>query len=476
MGTETLVLNRKLDMLRAKYQTNMRLMENIRKDHEQKVNEELEKMRQNIRTQVSEHDEALRNEYQSAYENYTQNVDRMLDNGIEALNREYMTLRQENEKMLSEMESVETEISDSLNALNSGLSEKEALKKSEASSRLEKAYNSFDDLTRSCPHDFFEPNAANALLMQLESAKVDFHAGFYEACMANASNIEFQISRMKDRISDDLNIFKRLFQKLENYEIVLSEMIHSKEFSLIKNNSFEKELFEKSEKESDTFDFWCEGKYSELSSQIKKYDSLISDLHNSEGSTAEEKLSNYLKSERKKGTLITAEKLARDTEMISHLNSEACRLMSYIHTGFESSANRALKTAPSIINYLKDRGADIQKSGFKDNDIRKEFIIFAEETSKEIYISIFPVSPDKKTVVNSIGIYIRHTGNGTPENLKASENSILNGIKEISEGINIISESSCSENISDTDHILEGIQLKAIEKRKKELSSKRLVR
>lgn len=476
MSTETLVLNRKLDMLRAKYLANMRLMENIKKDHEQQVNEELEKLRQDIRTKVSEHDDALKNEYQSAYENYTQKVDLMLDKSIESLNQEYMKLRTENENMLSEMEAVETEISDSLNDLKTDLAEKETLKKNEASVRLEKAYNSFDELTHLYPHDFFEPNAANALLMQLESAKVDFHAGFYEACMANASNIEFQISRMKDRISNDLNIWKRLYQKLENYEIILSEMIHSKEFSLIQNESFEKELFEKAEKESDTFDFWCEGKYSELSSQTEKYDSVISELHNSEGRSAEEKLSNYLKSERKKGNMITVEKLARDTEMISHLNSEACRLMSYIHTGFEASVTRALKTAPSIISCLKNRGSDILKSGFKDKDIRKEFLIFAEETSKEIYISVFPVSPDKKTVVNSIGIFIRHTGNGTPENLKASEDSILNQIKEISDGIPVLSESSISEKFSDTEHVLEEIQIKAIEKRKKELSSKRLVR
>ncbi len=476
MGTETLILNRKLDMLRAKYLTNMRLMENIKNDHEQKVNAELEKMRQDIRTQVSEHDEALKNEYQTAYENYTQNVDRMLDNGIETLNQEYMKLKSENEKMLSEMEAVETEISDSLNDLKSDLAEKETLKKNEASSRLEKAYNSFDELTRCYPHDFFEPNAANALLMQLESAKVDFNAGFYEACMANASNIEFQTARMKDRINNDLNIWKRLYQKLENYEIILSEMIGSKEFSIIQNDSFEKELYAEAEKESDTFDFWSEGKYSELSDKIRKYDNMIRAVHSSEGNSSDEKLSNYLRNERKKGNLITVEKLAHDTENISHMNSEACRLMSYIHTGFEASVTRALKTAPAIISYLKDRGADIIKSGFKDKDIRKEYIIFAEETSKEIYISVFPVSPDKKTVVNTIGIYIRHTGNGTPETLKASENSVLSGIREISEGVTIISESSSSENSSDTEHILGEIQIKAAEKRKKELSSRRMVR
>ncbi len=476
MGTETLMLNRKLDLLRAKYQTNMRLMQNIKDDHEQRVREELDKLRRDIRTQVSEHDEALKNEYSSAYEAYTENVDRILDSGIETLNNDYMKLKSENEKMLSEMEEVETEISDSLKALKADNAENEELKKSEASSRLEKAYNLFDELTQNYPHDVFEPNAANALLMQLESAKVDFHAGFYEACMANASNIEFQISRMKDRINNELNIRKRLFQKLENYEIVLSDMINSKEFSVIRNERFEKELYVQAEKESDTFDFWSYGKYSELSSQIKKYDELIAELHNSKGNTSEEKISDYLKTERKKGNAITVEKLIRDTETISHLNSEACKMMSYIHTGFEASVTRALDTAPAIVSYLKERGADIVNKGFKDNDIRKEYLISAEETSKEIFISIFPVSPDNTTVVNSVGIFIRHTGNGTAENLKAAENMIINEIKNVSEGTNVVFESSNSENTADTGQIMREIQLKAIEKRKKELSSKRMVR
>lgn len=476
MGTETLVLNRKLDLLRAKYQTNMRQMENMQEEHERKVNEELEKLRLDIRAQVSEHDEAVKEEYRAAYENYTKNVDRMLDTGLEALDQEYIKLRNENEEMLSEMEAIRSELSDSLHELKSDIKEKEAMQKEEASSRLEKAYDSFEELTHNYPHDFFEPNAANALLMQLESAKVDFHAGFYEACMANASNIEFQTARMKDRIKNNLNIWNRYYQKLESYESVLSDLISSTEFTTIKNEWFEKELSSAAEKESDTFDFWCENKYSELISNMEKYEHIINALHSSEGNTRDSRLSNYLKSERKKGNTITFEKLARDTENISQLNKEACRLMSYIHTGFEASVTRAVRTAPAITEILKERGAEIIKSGFKDKDIRNEYLIYAEETSKEIFITIFPVSPDKTNVVNSVGVYIRHTGNGTSENLRAMEESLIHCIKEAVKGLNIISESSCNINIADTEKVLGDIQLKAIEKRKKELSSGRLVR
>ena len=152
-------------------------------------------------------------------------------------------------------------------------------------------------------------------------------------------------------------------------------------------------------------------------------------------------------------------------------------MMMYIHSGFTASYLRVAVIAPEIIRYLSDeRSGHIIKKGFKDNDIRNEYIIMSKESGKNICVTIYPVCPEKINVINSIGIYIEHLGSGTIENLKETENKIVSSIKEKFENIIIVSNSNCDADVLSFDNAMKSIKERIIEKRKKELSLKRMVR
>ena len=80
------------------------------------------------------------------------------------------------------------------------------------------------------------------------------------------------------------------------------------------------------------------------------------------------------------------------------------------------------------------------------------------------------------SVVNAIGIFTEHTGSGTVDNLKITEEQIVNMIKSISSGTMIISANNRDEGVSDSEKAMNNIKKQADEKRKKELSSRRRMR
>lgn len=477
MSTQSVILNKKLEKLRKQYQSNVRSMDDMRADYETAVKKRLEALDHDMQQKLSDHDKNLRTEYEKEFTEYSERINAELDSKIEEINSEYLKLKNENDDMRIEMKRIESEMSEELHRISGKLENREQLMKNEAQQRMEKAYDDFHRFSVSYPHEFFEPNAADALLMQMESVKVDFRSGFYEACMASSSNIKFQIDMLEDRMKKNLEQWLRYFNRLEMYTVRVSEFLYSDEFAVIKSKNFEKRLTERSDREADTFDFWSYGEYKNAVFETEKYNEFINMVSVSAGSTKNEKVSSFLKSERKKGNNITFEELSAKIDEITELHKKVCSMRSYIHSGFTASYERAAELSGKIINILSgERCGDIVKKGFKDNDIRNEYTIISNEPGKRITVCIFPVSPDKITVVNSIGIYIEHTGSGTAENLKATEETIISAIKSVSDETFLIAESNCHSDFSDMGRVIDSMKIKAAEKRKKELSMKRTVR
>ncbi len=476
MSVETVMLNKKLEKLRRQYESNIQNMDYIRSEYESSVNKKLEETQQDLINTVREHDTQLRTEYEKEFKSFSDRINNQLNEKIEEMNADYMKLKRENDDMRLQMLEIETELSSQLHNINKKITDKDTIQKNEAQKRMEKAYNQFHEFSVKYPHEFFEPNAANALLMQMEATKVDFNSGFYEACMANSSNIEFQLVMFEERIKKSLEQWSRYFNQLQSYTRQVSEFVTSDDFRMIKNDYFEKELLVFSERITDTLDFWSFNEYHEMTEEISSLQDFLDAVFRCEGNTKNEKIVNFLKKQRKNGINISFEELSEKTDHITEIHKNACNMRIYIHSGFTASFVRASVIARKLIHILRDeRNGFISKNEFKDNDIRNEFLINSEEADKKISVVIFPVSPDKIYVLNCIGVYVEHVGSGTPENLKATEENIRLSVMNIAGDVPIIFESNCGKDIG-PENAINIIKSKAIEKRKKELSMKRAVR
>ncbi len=477
MSTETVMINRKIERMRAQYQDNLRSMDEIRTEYEASVNRQLNSLQNDMREKISENNRKTYSEFENEFKLYTEQMNRQLNAKIEDINSSYLDLKKENDEMKEQLFRLENELSKNLHDISFKLDNSQMHRCNEASRRMEKAYDNFSHFSSEYPHEFFEPNAADALLMQMESTKIDFRSGFFEACMADSSNIEFQISMLEDRIKKELEHWIRYFNQYESNIAGLRQLISSEEFCIIKNERFEKELFENSDKQTDTFDFWSSDEYSKIKSSIMESGKLIDSVYECSGTTKEEKIIFFLKKENKRKNELSFELLSDKTDSLALLYKDAYNLMMYIHSGFTASYMRAAVIAPEIIKYLsEERSGHIVKKGFRDNDIRNEYIIMSKETGKNICVTIYPVCPEKINVINSIGIYIEHTGSGTIENLKETEDKLVSSVRTKFQDIITISASNCDTDVVNSGNAMESIKERIIEKRKKELSLKRMVR
>ncbi len=477
MSTETVMINRKIEKMRAQYQSNLISMDNMRTEYEASVNRQLNDMRDDINKKISENNEKTYSQFEHELNQYTEQMNIQLNEKIEEISSSYSQLKKENDDMRQQMIRLENELSKNLHDISFKLDNSQTHRSNEASRRMEHAYDNFSLFSASYPHEFFEPNAADALLMQMESTKIDFRSGFFEACMAESSNIEFQISMLEDRIKKDLEQWIRYFNQLEAYVMQIKHFINSQEFSTIKNERFEKKMSESSEKITDTFDYWSSDKYSSIKNNITDIEEFINSIYNCSGSSKREKIITFLKSRKSRESRISFEHLSDKIQELSLMYKNACNLMVYIHSGFTASYMRAAVISPEIIKFLsEDRSGYIVKKGFKDNDIRNEYSIISKEPGKNICVTIYPVSPEKINVINSIGIYIEHIGSGTIENLKATENGIVSSISSKFKNTIIISDSNCDADVRSYDNAIKSIKEKIIEKRKRELSLRRMVR
>ncbi len=477
MSAQTVLLNRKLEKMRAQYRDNVVSMESMRSDYEKSLSERLSAMQQEMKEKLSEHDEQLRTELENELEKYSADLSAELNRRIDEINSEYARLKAENDEMRAQMKKTEKELSDELAGMSGRLSSREENMKREAQCRMEKVYDEFQKFSDRYPHESFEPNAADALLMQMESVKVDFSSGFYEACMASSSGIGFQIAMIEDRVRKSMEQWVRYFDQLESYTGLVNEFIASDDFTVIKNERFEKALLQESSREADTFDFWSDGQYSAALEDVHRHAEFTAQIRNSGGKTREEKITSFLKNQKKNGTVITFEELAARIDEVTELHKKICTMRVNIHTGFTASFERAADLSKKIISLIEgDRCGEIISKGFRDSDIRKEYVIEASEPGRKITVEIFPVCPDRMTVVNSIGIYFEHNGSGTVENLKKTEENFLNALKRISGDAAVISESNCSADFSAPEKAMENIKNRANEKRRKELSLRRRVR
>ena len=100
----------------------------------------------------------------------------------------------------------------------------------------------------------------------------------------------------------------------------------------------------------------------------------------------------------------------------------------------------------------------------------------AAEPGKKITVCIFPVCPDRITVINAVGVYFEHTGSGTPENLKETEKNFLKGLHSITGNLAVLSESNCETKFADPSAAMDTLKNRANEQRRKELSLRRKVR
>lgn len=477
MSAQTVILNRKLEKLRTQYNNNVKSMDAMRSDYEKSLNEKLSLMQKEMQDKLSEHDESLRIEFEKELEKYSSELNSELNKKIDDMSREYAQLKAENDEMRAQMKQIEKEITGQLNSMTSRLDTREQSMKNEAQSRMEKVYDEFQKFSSEYPHEFFEPNAADALLMQMESLKVDFRSGFYEACMASASGTGFQIALLEERMKKNLEQWTRYFSQLESYTALVNDFLVSDDFSVISSERFEKKLQNSAEREAETFDFWSYGRYSEAVEEAGKHADFTAQISRSDGNTREEKITSYLKSCRKKGDTVTFEDLSAKIGEVTELHKKVCSMRVNIHTGFLSSFERAADLSSKIISWIRDeRCGEILSKGFKDNDIRNEYTIIAEEPAKKITVQIFPVCPDRMTVVNAVGVYFEHNGSGTAENLKITEQNFLAGLQHITGELTVISESNCSAEFQDTDKAMSSIKNRANEKRRKELSVRKTVR
>ncbi len=477
MSAQTVLLNRKLEKMRAQYRSNIQAMDEIRSGYEKSLSQKLDEMRSEMQEKLSEHDESLRSEFEKELEKYTASMSEELDRKIDEISSEYAKLKAENDEMRAVMKKTEKELSDELGGISERLGTREENMKNEARLRMEKVYDEFQSFSERFPHEYFEPNAADALLMQMESVKADFRSGFYEACMAGSSSAGFQIALLEDRMKNNLDQWERFFSQLESYTSLVNDFIVSDDFTVIKRESFEKKLSVSSVREADTFDFWSEGHYSEAAAEARRYAEFTEQISRSAGNTRAEKITSFLKIRRKSGEPVSFEDLAARIDEVTQLHKNICSMRINIHTGFVSSFERAAVLSKKIVSWISgDRCGRIISKGFRDDDIRKEYTVVAEEPGKKITVVIFPVCPDRMTVVNSVGVYFEHSGSGTVENLRTTEENFLRGLKTMTGSAAVISESNCSAEFSDSAVAIESIKTRADEKRRKELSVRRTVK
>lgn len=478
MSTESVLLKRKLETLRSKYQANLRSMDDMRSEYEGSVSLQLKKMQEEMDKKIKENSEKTYVGFEAEFNKFTENLNRQLNEKIEEISSEYDALKKENDEMHKAMLKLEDELTSELRSFSARKNDEENARSSEASRRMEAAYEHFDEFSRQYPHDFFEPSAADALLMQMEATKTDFRSGFYEACMADSSNIEFQISMAEGRIKKQLDQWIRYFSQLESFSVRISELMDSDDFCTVKNERFEKTLNGNDSGAPDTFDFWCENRFSPAITELSEYRSFIESVYSSNGITRQEKITDYLRTQRLNGNSVTFDVLDQMLGKITQLHKTVCTLMMYIHSGFAASFERMADIAPAFVRILSEiRGGRIISKGFRDNDIRNEYILLSEESAKRIYVNIWPVSPDKVNVVNAVGIYVEHTGSGTPENLRATEESLMSLINaSFGSSMIIILDSNLGKGSSDTSDSIESIKTRINEKRRKDISVRRTVR
>lgn len=476
MSAKTVLLNRKLENLRTQYQNNIKSMDEMRSEYEKSLTDRLAAMQNEMQNKLSEHDEVLRTEYEKYLEEYSAALNKELNKKIDDISAGYAKLKEENDLMYARMKEIEKEISGELKSMNLRMDSREQTMREEARRRMEKLYDEFQRFSSGYPHEFFEPSAADALLMQMESVKADFKSGFYESCMASSSGIGFQIALFEERMKKNLEQWVRYFTQLENYTLLVNDFLGSDDFSVVKCDSFEKRLSAESELEAERFDFWSGGRYSQMLKKAGEYADFTARVSSMPGDTREEKITSFLKRERKSGNAVDFEVLSSKIDEVTALHKEAAAMRVNIHTGFISSFERAADLSVKITAWISDeRCGLITEKGFRDNDIRNEYTIKAEEAGKKITVEIFPVCPDNMTVVNAVGIYFEHNGSGTAENLKATEENFLSGIRRFTEGRILVSESNCSAETSDNDKVMALIRNRANEKRRKELTVRKTV-
>lgn len=474
MSAQTVLLNRKLENMREQFKKNLTAMDEIRSDYEKSLNARLSEMQEEMKEKLADHDASLRGEFETELEKYIRTLNEELGKKIDEISSEYAKLKAENDEMQALMKKTEKELAGEISGLSGKLEKREESMKNEARRRMEKVYDEFQKFTEKYPHESFEPGAADALLMQMESVKADFRAGFYESCMALSSGTGFQIALMDERMKKNMEQWVRYYSQLESYTSLVVDFIKSDEFRKIKSESFEKELLMTSEREADTFDFWCENRFTPAEKKAEDFAEFTRKISECTGNTREEKITSFLKSERRKGRSVSFEELSEKLDELSALHKDVCTMRSYIHTGFTASFERAADLSKRMINYMKsERCSDIISKGFRDGDIRKEYIIEASEPGKKITVCIFPVCPDRITVINAVGVYFEHTGSGTPENLKATEKNFLNGLQSITGKLAVFSESNCETKFPDPSAAIDTLKNRAADQRRKELSVKK---
>jgi len=478
MSAESVLLKRKLETLRSKYQANLRSMDDMRSEYEGSVSLQLKKMQEEMDEKIKENSEKTYAGFEAEFNRFTEDLNRQLNEKIEEISSEYASLKKENDEMHRAMLRLEDELTNELRSFSARKEDEENARSSEAARRMEAAYEHFDEFSGKYPHDFFEPSAADALLMQMEATKTDYRSGFYEACMADSSNIEFQISMAEGRIKKQLDQWIRYFSQLESFSVRIRDLTDSDDFCTVKNERFEKTLNGNDTGSPDTFDFWCENRFSPVMTELSEYESFIGSVYSSKGNTRQEKITDYLRNQRLNGNSVTFDVLDQMLGKITQLHKTVCTLMMYIHSGFTASFERMADIAPAVVRVLSEiRGGRIVSKGFRDNDIRNEYVILSEESAKKIYVNIWPVSPDKAAVVNGVGVYIEHTGSGTPDNLRATEASLMSALTEgLGNSIIIMSDSNLGSGSSDTAGSVESIKTRINEKRRKDISVRRTVR
>jgi len=184
VSAQTVILNRKLENMREQFKKNLTAMDEIRSDYEKSLNARLSEMQNEMKEKLADHDASLRSEFETELEKYTRTLNDELGKKIDDISSEYAKLKAENDEMQALMKKTEKELAGEISGLSDKLEKRDENMKNEARRRMEKVYDEFQKFTEKYPHESFEPGAADALLMQMESVKSDFRAGFYESCMA----------------------------------------------------------------------------------------------------------------------------------------------------------------------------------------------------------------------------------------------------------------------------------------------------
>ena len=146
MSAQSVILGKRLEKLRTQYQDNVKSMDQMRTDYEKSVCIRLENMQKEMQKKLSEHDEDLRIEYEKELEKFSDELSRELETRIDAINREYVKLKNENDDMRAQMKLIEKELSDELHGISSRLDTREQTMKNEAQKRMEKAKLAYDSI------------------------------------------------------------------------------------------------------------------------------------------------------------------------------------------------------------------------------------------------------------------------------------------------------------------------------------------